>query len=95
MFENSAVHLQPLTLTAAKANTLAHQKAAFCAHLQARTHMVICKYSDHWKKNIKGTIHILVIKKSESKKFLLFEVEVGGHQVEEFVRQQLRLWGKI
>lgn len=41
------------------------------------------------------TFYILVIKKGESKKFLLFEVEVGGNQVEEFVRQQLRLWKKI
>lgn len=36
-------------------------------------------------------IYILVIKKCESKEFLLFEVEMGGHQVEEFVREQLRL----
>lgn len=36
-------------------------------------------------------LYILVIVKRKSKKFLLFEVEVGGNQVEEFVRQELRL----
>lgn len=36
-------------------------------------------------------LYILVIVKCKSKKFLLFEVEVGGNQVEEFVRQELRL----
>lgn len=40
-------------------------------------------------------IHILVVEKCESKEFLLLEVEMGGHQVEEFVRQQLRLREKI
>lgn len=40
-------------------------------------------------------IYILVIKKCKSKEFLLFEVEMGGDQVEKFVRQQLRLWRKI
>lgn len=39
--------------------------------------------------------YILVIVKCESKKFLLFEVEVGGNQVEEFVRQELRLETEI
>ena len=37
-------------------------------------------------------IYIPVIKKCKSKEFFLFEVEVGGHQVEKLVRQQLRLW---
>lgn len=36
-------------------------------------------------KKISGTICVLVIVKCESEEFLLFEVEVGGHQVEEFV----------
>lgn len=39
--------------------------------------------------------YILVIVKRKSKKFLLFEVEVGGNQVEEFVRQELRLEEEI
>ena len=57
-----------------------HQKSCF----QTRTN--VHEYSEYL------TVYILVITKCKSKEFLLFEVEVGGNQVEEFVRQKLGLW---
>lgn len=79
MVKYPAIHLQPFTLTAARVKGATLARHIQYIHTSCATRQ----------------FHILVIVKCKSKKFLLFEVEVGGHQVEEFVRQELWLEKEI
>lgn len=55
----------------------------------------IFTYAYGYLRPLKKKINCIpVIVKCKSEEFFLFEVEVGGHQVEEFVWQQLRLCGE-
>lgn len=63
----------------------------FCEHVCTQTHTEELRLPT----TENNELDVLVIEKRQSEEFLLFEVEMGGHQVEELVRQELRLWRKV